>query len=167
MAAGDPRAAASLRRRHVTTCWREIMDYLTVGLLAFVEFWFAYPVAYNMELGWLGASLVIAVSSSLGAVLAIWACSLFRDWIRRMFPGEGFIARRTRPFMNRYGTIGIGLLSPVILGPILTSVGGIVLGAETRQLSRWIVIGIWAWAVILYTVLRATGGLPWLNPAAS
>ncbi len=143
------------------------MDYLIVGALAFVEFWFAYPVAYNMELGWLAASLVIAVSSSLGAVLAIWACGLLRDWIRRRFPGEGFVVRRTRPIMKRWGTVGIGLLSPVILGPILTSVGGIALGAETRQLSRWIVIGIWAWAIVLYAVLRATGGLPGLNPAAS
>lgn len=144
------------------------MNYLTVAALAFVEFWFAYPAAYALEMGWLEATLVIAVSSSLGAVLAIYACGRFRDWLLRRFKREGLIANRTKPFMARYGTVGLGLLAPWILGPILTSIGAIVLGADVRQLSRWMVIGIWLWAIGLYVLIQLTGGLPaWMPPAAS
>ncbi len=140
------------------------MSYLTVAGLAFVEFWLAYPAAYALNMGWLEATLVIGVSSSVGAVLAIQICGLFRDWVMGRFQREGFIAKRTKPFMARYGTVGLGLLAPWILGPILTSIGALVLGADVRRLSLWVVIGIWVWAVGVYLAIHLTGSIAFLLP---
>lgn len=37
--------------------------------------------------------------------------------------------------MDKYGTIGVGLLAPVILGPILSCAAAIALGANARTLA--------------------------------
>ena len=138
------------------------MEYVSVVGLAFFEFWLAYPVAYAMKIDWVPATILIAGSSSLGAVLTIYLGGRFRERMSRRIGREGRIARRTKSFMDRWGTVGIGLLSPWILGPILTSVGAIVLGANLRQLASWIVFGIWVWAIGLYLCIRFTGGMGWL-----
>ncbi|HHY00025.1 MAG TPA: hypothetical protein GX531_01415 [Methanothermobacter sp.] len=48
---------------------------------------------------------------------------------------------------NNYGVIGLGLLSPLILGAPLGSAVGIVLGAGKKRLILWISIGILLWSV--------------------
>ncbi len=136
------------------------MIYLSVAFIAFFEFWLAYPAAITLKIPLGVATLLIAFSSSFGAIVAIFLGAKFRDWITRKMGKEGWIARRTKKFFAKGGTIGIGLLAPWILGPVLTSLGALMLGANERQLMRWVVIGIWVWVIGLYALFTFTS-LDW------
>jgi hypothetical protein len=138
------------------------MAYFSVLILAFFEFWLAYPAAFALQIDWVPATLLIAVASSLGTLCAIRLGCRLREWLTRRLGRDGRIGRRTGRVLDRWGTPGIGLLAPLILGPVVTSLGAIVLGAEPRRLSVWMLVGIWGWAVALYVCIRFAGGLDWL-----
>lgn len=138
------------------------MEYLSVASVALFEFWLAYPAAYALKMPWEQASVLIALASSIGALTTIFVGARFRAWVTRRLSKEGCIARRTKRFLDKGGTVGLGLLAPWILGPILTSLGALVLGANERQLARWMVAGIWVWAVGLYVLIKYTGSMDWM-----
>jgi hypothetical protein len=138
------------------------MEYLSVASIALFEFWLAYPAAYAFKMPWEQASALIALASSVGALLTIFVGAQFRSWVTRKVSREGRIVRRTKRFLDKGGTVGLGLLAPWILGPILTSLGALALGANERQLARWMVAGIWVWAVGLYVLIKYTGSMDWM-----
>ena len=63
---------------------------------------------------------------------------------------DSVIFARTERFMVKYGTAGVGLLAPIVLGQALTAVCAVVLGAPTRRLAAWMVAGIWVWTALYY-----------------
>ena len=65
---------------------------------------------------------------------------------------------------NNYGVIGLGLLSPLLLGAPLGSAVGIALGAGKKRLILWISIGILLWSVGL-TLAGFMGFLAFENVA--
>ncbi len=129
------------------------MQHLLVAGLALVDLWAAVPPAVFMKLDPLLTGLAIGLGSSLGVTATILACSGFRGWVTRKLGREGYIGARTERFMVKYGTPGLGLLSPVILGPVLTCAGAIALGADSRQIALWGLFGVWLWASVIALAL--------------
>jgi hypothetical protein len=50
---------------------------------------------------------------------------------------------------NKYGVVGLGIISPLITGAPLGAVIGISFGAAPGRLLLWMTIGIIIWTVIL------------------
>ncbi|WP_174275429.1 small multi-drug export protein [Desulfosporosinus orientis] len=50
---------------------------------------------------------------------------------------------------EKYGVIGLGMLSPLIMGAPLGAAIGISLGASPRRLILWMSIGIIVWTISL------------------
>ena len=50
---------------------------------------------------------------------------------------------------DKYGIVGLGLLSPLLFGAPLGAALGIVFGAPRYRLLIWMSIGIFIWSVIL------------------
>jgi hypothetical protein len=138
------------------------MAYLGVVFLAFFEFWLAYPAAYALHIDWVAATVLIAASSSLGTLTAIHLGDRSRAWLRRRLGREGRVGRRTGRVLDRWGTPGLGLLAPAILGPVVTSLGALVLGADARRLGIWMLAGIWVWALGMYLCISIAGVPEWL-----
>jgi len=63
---------------------------------------------------------------------------------------------------NKYGVIGLGLLSPLLFGAPLGAAVGIALGAGKKPLILWMSIGILCWSVCL-TLVGFTGLLAFEN----
>ena len=55
--------------------------------------------------------------------------------------------------MSKYGTVGLWLFAPVILGPVLTSIGAVALGARPRDLALYSVAGSFAWSLSIAFLL--------------
>lgn len=134
------------------------MELLMIGSLALIDLWAALPPAIIMRAEPLSTALIVGAASSLGVVATIGVCSAFRTWIGAKLGRGSFVGARTDRFMARYGTPGLGLLSPIILGPVLTCAGAIALGARARQLIAWAVVGVWLWACVFYAVLAFGAG---------
>ena len=81
---------------------------------------------------------------------------LLSDGVRKWFikwrygnksPKKGRISN----IWNKYGSIGLGLLSPLLFGAPLGAALGIGLGAPKDSLLLWMAIGIVIWSVLLTT----------------
>ena len=57
---------------------------------------------------------------------------------------------------EKYGVVGLGLLSPLLFGAPLGAALGIGLGASKNRLLLWMTVGIIIWSLIL-----TSAGLLW------
>ena len=128
-------------------------SYLAIAGLALIDLWLAMPAALTLKLQPELAALLIASTSSLGVVFAIYFSGAVRTRFAPKFGKESYLGGRTAKYMEKYGTTGIGLLAPVVLGPILTCVCAIALGAKPRQLAVSTVAGVMLWSFVIYLLL--------------
>ena len=129
------------------------MDLLVVAGLALIDIWAALVPALVLKTDPLLTALAIGVGSTVGVLVTVALSARFLTWLTTKLGRDGFIGTRTNKFMAKYGTRGMGLLSPLILGPVLTCAGAMALGAKGPQLARWSVAGVWLWAAGVYVVL--------------
>jgi hypothetical protein len=114
-----------------------------------VELWLAIPLGLVMKVN----PIIIASISSLGAILAAFLVIVLGENLRSRFLkwhyGDEKALKKSRLYYiwNRYGVIGLGLLSPLLFGAPLGAAVGIALGAEKNGLILWMSVGIVLWSV--------------------
>jgi len=133
----------------------ETLAYLSAILAGLLDLWAAVPFVLFLKLNPLVAMSLVALASSCGAILVIYVATLLRERIAKRFGATSFVGHRTARFMEKYGTAGLGLLSPMILGPVLTSIGAVALGANPRKLAAYTVIGAVVWSLAIGVLLSA------------
>ena len=130
------------------------MDIITsiasVFIVSVIELWLAIPLGLYLNLN----SLLIVIISSIGSILSAFLVIFLGECVRRWFikrrygdktPEHGKIYE----IWKRYGVIGLGLLSPLVLGAPLGAAVGIGLGADRNRLLLWMAVGIVIWSIIL------------------
>ena len=126
-----------------------IYGTILVFATSFLELWAGIPLGFILELN----PFIIGTAAALGAILAAFIVS---------FVGEGIRVRLVKwrygenkdlnkgifyKIWNKYGIIGLGLLSPLLFGAPLGAALGIALGAERKLLFVWMSIGIVLWSI--------------------
>lgn len=127
--------------------------YVLVAALGAIDLWLAIPVVVAQQLQPWVAMAIAGASSAAGALAATLLSARFRTWIVATFSTRPYLSGRTQRFMDKYGTIGVGLLAPVILGPILSCAAAIALGANARSLALYAAAGSFLWAAGLGVAL--------------
>jgi hypothetical protein len=128
-------------------------SYLLVGLLAAVDLWLAVPATLALDIEPLAAFFLIALTSSIGALAAIFFADKVRVKLAAKFGAGSFFGSRTKKHMDKFGTAGLGLMAPLVLGPLLTCICGVTLGAKPRQLAMYAVTGAVLWSGVIYFLL--------------
>jgi len=123
---------------------------LSVFLLGVLELWAAVPAGFVLNLN----PIIIGIASSLGAITAAVIVIVLGENIRnRILKGvnkpESSRGKLIRKIWNKYGIIGLGLLSPLLFGAPIGAAIGVALGAPRKRLLMWMSIGIVIWTVIL------------------
>jgi len=123
-----------------------------------VELWLAIPLGLILDVN----PLIITIVSAAGAIVAAVGVTILGENLRtRLLKwkyGDDEALKKTRLYgvWNKYGVIGLGLLSPLIFGAPLGAAVGIALGAQKNKLILWMSIGIIIWSVGL-TVAGSMG----------
>lgn len=132
----------------------EIIQLLTVFGLSIIELWAAIPAGFALNLN--PAAIVIASSAGaiVGALLIILAGEKIRNKIIKWRYGDGKDFRQGRLYRiwDKYGVVGLGLLSPLLFGALIGAALGSLLGAKRWRLLLWMSVGIVVWAVGLTAV---------------
>ncbi|MBI5679884.1 MAG: small multi-drug export protein [Methanobacterium sp.] len=133
------------------------MDIILGILLVFgasvFELWAAIPIGLAIKLN----PVLIGIFSALGAIFAAFLVSTVGDNIRERFMkwryGKNKDIKNSSFYKiwNKYGIIGLGILSPLLFGAPLGAALGIALGARIKPLLIWMTIGIVIWSVLLTT----------------
>jgi membrane protein YqaA with SNARE-associated domain len=130
------------------------MDIITglfaVFIASIIELWLGIPLGLFLDLN----PVLIAISAAAGSILSALLVVLLGEGIRKWFikwrygeksPKQG----RIYEIWNKYGIIGLGLLSPLLFGAPLGAALGIGLGAPKNRLLLWMALGIVVWSIIL------------------
>jgi membrane protein YqaA with SNARE-associated domain len=114
-----------------------------------VELWLAIPLGFVMKVN----PILIATVSAAGAILSAALVTILGDNLRNRLLkwkyGDEKSLKESRLYKiwNKYGPVGLGLLSPLLFGAPLGAAVGIALGAEKERLLLWMSIGIILWSI--------------------
>ena len=117
-----------------------------------IELWLGVPLGFFLNLN----PVLIAIISAAGSILSAYLVIILGEGIRKRFIkwryGEQLIKKgRIYDIWNKYGIIGLGLLSPLLFGAPIGAALGIGLKAPRYRLLSWMSIGIVIWSIILTT----------------
>lgn len=128
------------------------MDVITGTLLVFgagiLELWAAIPIGLAINLN----PVLIGIASAVGAILAAFLVTTVGDSIREKVIkwryGENKDLKDSRYYKiwNKYGIVGLGLISPLLFGAPVGAALGVALGSSKKPLLIWMSIGIVIWS---------------------
>jgi uncharacterized membrane protein len=135
-----------------------VLKIATVIGLGIIELWAAIPTGLAIGLNSLLTGMTSAMGSIVAAVLVAFLGDKIRNWIINCRSGKKTEKENSRIYRvwNKYGVIGLGLLSPLLTGAPFGAAIGISLGASPGRLIMWMVIGIILWTIIL-TMISTLG----------
>lgn len=133
-----------------------ILKFITTLGLGVLELWAAIPAGLAMGLHPVLTGLASAVGAVVGAAVIILPGARLREWLLRKKADPEKQKGKLYRIWDKYGIVGLGLLSPLLTGAPLGAAIGISLGASPGRLLFWMGIGIAAWTVLL-TALGAFG----------
>ena len=97
--------------------------------------------------------IIIAITAAAGSILSALIVVLLGEGVRKWFIKLRYRNKspngRFSDIWDKYGIIGLGLLSPLLFGAPLGAALGIGLGAPKDRLLLWMAIGIVIWSVFL------------------
>ncbi|HOI40756.1 MAG TPA: small multi-drug export protein [Methanobacterium sp.] len=114
-----------------------------------VELWMGIPLGLVLDVN----PILIAITAALGAILSAFIVITIGDNLRNRlikwkYKDEQELEKsRLYEIWNKYGVIGLGLLSPLLFGAPLGAAVGVALGAGKERLLIWMSIGILVWSI--------------------
>jgi hypothetical protein len=139
------------------------IKFITVAGLGIIELWAAIPMGTALKLHPLLNGTASALGAVIGAVLVIVLGDRLRNWLlkRRGRGKEQEKKGQIYRIWDKYGVIGLGMLSPLLTGAPLGAAIGISLGASPGRLIFWMSFGILIWTIILTII--STLGFEWFQ----
>ncbi|HZG80573.1 MAG TPA: small multi-drug export protein [Brevibacillus sp.] len=114
-----------------------------------LELWAGIPLGFVLQLSPVTTGVLSGAGAIASGAIVIYLGGSLRAWLlKRVAQKEGQKGRMAR-IWEKYGVIGLGLLSPLLTGAPLGAAIGISLGAPTGKLMLWMAIGIIIWSAIL------------------
>jgi len=127
-----------------------------------LELWAAIPLGFALQMPAIVTGILSALGAMASAGIVIYVGGSLRNWLIKRFEKKGKRQGRMVRIWEKYGVIGLGLVSPLITGAPLGAAIGISLGASTGKLMWWMSVGIVVWSIIL-TAAVSLGILQFLN----
>jgi membrane protein DedA with SNARE-associated domain len=129
-----------------------IAKFISVTGLGILELWAAIPAGTALKLPPLLNGIASGLGAIIGALLIIIAGDRLRNWLLKKKEKTHKKDSQIYRIWEKYGVIGLGLLSPLLTGAPLGAAIGISLGAPPKRLFFWMSIGIVVWTIILTTI---------------
>jgi hypothetical protein len=127
-----------------------ITSIISVFIASIIELWLGIPIGLFLNIN----PVLIVIVAAAGSILSAFLIINLGEGLRKRFlrwrygeksPEDG----RIFDIWNKYGIIGLGLLSPLLFGAPLGAALGIGLGAPKDRLLFWMTVGIVIWTIIL------------------
>jgi uncharacterized BrkB/YihY/UPF0761 family membrane protein len=126
-----------------------LSSIVIVFLTGVAELWLAIPLGLVLKLPAITTAFTACLGSVTSAFIVAFAGASLRSRILKWRYGSDEKLKRGRIYRiwDKYGVIGLGILSPLLFGAPLGTAVGIILGAERNRLLLWITIGVVIWAI--------------------
>lgn len=125
--------------------------FAVVYALGIVELWAAIPAGVAM-----GVHPVAAASvATLGAMTGVLFVSYLGEHIRSSLMDHSSTREKAKKtgrvwsIWQKYGVAGLGLLAPLLVGPLFGAAFGVSLGVSRVRLILWMGVGVLTWSTII------------------
>lgn len=125
--------------------------YLIVYLAGATGIWKGIPVGIALGIQPFYNGFFTALGSVSSVLILYFAGDNFRNWILKQY-GQKRIEKKKNKFMkfaNRYGVLGLGLITTGLLGPFISLILGFILIKDIRKFVFYLIAGIFIWSIIL------------------
>ena len=125
-----------------------IIQFFTVFFTAMFEIWVAIPIGIGFKLNPIITIIATFLGASAGSVLVILLGNGIQKLILRGHNQKIEKETTMKKIWNKYGVIGLGLLSPLLTGAPLGIAIGLLFNAEKKKLLIFVVLGILIWSIV-------------------
>jgi membrane protein YqaA with SNARE-associated domain len=128
-----------------------IESFLSVFGLALIELWAAIPLGFHLKLH----PVLLAVAASAGALGGAAAAMFVGDGLRRLIfwrKNEKAEAGRMSKWLVAKGPWAIGLLGPLLIGPVFAAGLAGAIGLPRAFSLALLAVGIVVWTIIFVTL---------------
>jgi hypothetical protein len=127
-----------------------IPKIVSIFALAFFSFWPAIPAGLALGLGPITVIITTTLSYASGVALVTLFGDRVRNWIIARL-GKRAEAQDSpiRRIVEKYGIVGLGLLSPMTVGAQIGAVLGLAFNLKPRALFIAMSLGALAWSIAL------------------
>ncbi|WP_340112083.1 hypothetical protein [Maribellus mangrovi] len=113
--------------------------------------WKGIPVGIGLKLLPIYTGIFTALGSITTVLILYFAGDAFRKWVFNLY-GQQRIARKKGKFIRfaqKYGPWGMGLITAGILGPITSTILGLIFFRDTKRFVIILLAGIFIWSLLL------------------
>ena len=113
--------------------------------------WKGIPVGIALGIQPICNGLFTALGSVSSVLILYFAGYNFRNWILKQY-GQKRIEKKENKFMklaNRYGVLGLGLITTGLLGPFVSLILRFILLKDIRKFLFYLIAGIFIWSIVL------------------
>lgn len=128
-----------------------IIKYFTIYIVGITGIWKAIPVGIALKSTLFETGLFTALGSITAVIILYYFGEPVKRWAIKNW-GKDKMEKRKGKFgdiMDKYGVVGLGLLTPGPFGPITTIIVGLLLVKNTAKLMPYLIAGIIIWSFIL------------------
>jgi len=135
-----------------------LIRIFTIYIVGITGIWKAIPVGIALK----SHPLEIATFTALGSITTVYILYYFGErvkrWVMKRWSKEKLESRKGKftKIMDKYGIIGVGIISPGPFGPITSIIVGLLIVKQTSRLMPYLVIGIIFWSFLI-TWLAVSG----------
>ena len=131
------------------------MDLLTIFGLALLELWIAIPAGLYMKVD-VNTILVLTMTGGItGVSIVIFAGSKIRSHLVKAEKALGERKSWSMKVWEKYGVIGLGLLSPFLTGAPIGAALAITFGGKPLPGLFWFSLGVVLWSLIFMYFTKA------------
>lgn len=111
----------------------------------------AIPVGVALEMSIFEIGLYVSLGSIVMVSILFFSGEPMKRWLMKKWSKEKLEKKKGKfsSLLHRYGYVGVGILSPGILGPIPAIILGLIVLKNTSKLMPYLVVGIIIWSYLL------------------
>ena len=111
----------------------------------------AIPVGVALKMSIFEIGLYVSLGSIATVFILFFFGEPMKKWLMKKWSKEKLEKRKGKfsSLLHRYGYVGVGILSPGILGPIPAIVLGLIVLKNSSKLMPYLVVGIIIWSYLL------------------
>ena len=111
----------------------------------------AIPVGVALSMSIFEIGLYVSLGSIVTVLIIYFSGEPLKRWITKKWSKEKMDKKKGKfsILLERYGVVGVGLLTPGTLGPITSIIIGLILLKDTSNLMPYLVVGIIVWSYLL------------------
>jgi hypothetical protein len=130
----------------------------TIYLAGITGIWKGVPVGFALQAHPVMTAIFTALGSITVVLILLFSGERLKKWILERYSTRRLERKKGKllGLMDRYGVAGLGLIASGVIGPVLSTLLGVVVIEKTRKLLVFLIAGVILWSGLL-TILAGMG----------